>query len=234
MVGLGFGGETADRYFQLLLNIEARPRNIVIRFAPWLISGKAELTQALLSELARGLGEKLGNEVAASFGLLLKRSSEFAPMAGTGLDLVTTTHIGRFASAIGRWSGRMAETMISGPRLDDVREQLRASLRRRAGQKVVVIIDDLDRLTPSEALEMVSLVKSLGDLPNVLYILSYSEGHLAALIHSALGVDGHSFLEKIVQYPKHSVLKDRFTKIRSTMWLRKQRRLCVVNGRKRI
>lgn len=202
-LGSASEAEVADRYFQLRLNVEARPRNIVIRFSPWLIAGKAELTQALLSELARGLEEKLGNEVAESFGQLLKRLSEFAPVAGSGLDLLSANAVGTFASALGKWSGGIADTMISGPTLDEAREQLKACLRRRGDQKVIVIIDDLDRLIPAEALEMVSLVKSLGDLPNVLYVLSYSETHLAALINSAIGVDGHSFLEKIVQYPKH-------------------------------
>ncbi|NEU96024.1 KAP family P-loop NTPase fold protein [Bradyrhizobium uaiense] len=202
-LGSASDAEIADRYFELKLKVEAAPRNIVIRFSPWLIAGKAELTQALLSELARGLEEKLGDEVAASFGKVLKRLSEFAPVVGSGLDLLTSTPVGKVASAFGTWTGGVAGAMISGPTLDDAREQLRASLRSRANQKVVVIIDDLDRLTPAEALEMVSLVKSLGDLPNVLYFLSYSEAQLVELISSALSLDGRSYLEKIVQYPKH-------------------------------
>jgi predicted KAP-like P-loop ATPase len=203
-LGSSSEAEIADRYFQLKLDVESRPRNVVVRFSPWLISGKAELAQALLSELARGLGEKLGNEVAASFGTLLKRLSEFAPVAGSGLDAVSGIHFGRLAgTALGTWSGRVAQTMISGPTLEEARERLKTALRQRRDQKVVVIIDDLDRLTPAEAFEMVSLVKTLGDLPNVLYFLSYSHAQLAALIKSAIDLDGHEFLEKIVQYPKH-------------------------------
>ena len=49
---------------------------------------------------------------------------------------------------------------------------------------------------------MVSLVKSLGDLPNVIYLLSYEESRLAELLETA-GMDGNDFLQRVVQYPVH-------------------------------
>lgn len=93
--------------------------------------------------------------------------------------------------------------MTEGPTLDEVRERLRAALANLKGQKLVVVIDDLDRLTPSETVEMVSLVKNLGDLPNVVYILSYDEVKLSNLINRSLKINGIIFLEKIIQYPVH-------------------------------
>ena len=47
---------------------------------------------------------------------------------------------------------------------------------------------------------MVSLVKSVGDLPNVVYLLSYHDVKLEELIGTAINIDGHEFLEKIIQY----------------------------------
>ena len=73
-------------------------------------------------------------------------------------------------------------------------------LRRLNKQQVLVIVDDVDKLTPFEALQMVSLVKSVGDLPNVVYLLSYHDLKLEELIRKAVDIDGHEFLEKIVQY----------------------------------
>jgi predicted KAP-like P-loop ATPase len=48
---------------------------------------------------------------------------------------------------------------------------------------------------------MVSLVKSLGDLPNVIYLLSFDRTNLAKLLSEGTKLDGTEFLEKIVQYP---------------------------------
>jgi len=48
---------------------------------------------------------------------------------------------------------------------------------------------------------MVSLVKSLGDLPNVIYLLSFDDKNLAKLIYEGTKLDGQEYLRKIVQYP---------------------------------
>lgn len=195
--------ETAFRYWRLKLAIEARPSNIVVRFSPWLIAGRAELASALLSDIARAAGEQLGDDVRQAFAGLVQRLSEFAAIAGPGIDALSGGSLGGLFTASADMTNSLAKKMTTGPTLDAVRERLRASLGRLQGQRLVVIIDDLDRLTPAEATEMVSLVKSLGDLPNVVYILSFDEARLSSLIGSYLEVDGSDYLSKIVQYPVH-------------------------------
>jgi hypothetical protein len=202
-LGSDSDAEIANRYWQLKLRAEQNARTIVVVFSPWLVAGRTELASALLSELARALGDRLGDEVRHAFGELLTRLAEFAPVAGAGLDLATHGVGGALLLAGGSLSGRIAKKMTSGPTLDASRKRLRRLLRNLGDQKILVIIDDLDRLTPLEAVEMVALVKNLGDLPNVVYLLSYDEPNLSNLIHKALEVDGRDFLEKIVQYPVH-------------------------------
>lgn len=190
----------ADRYWRILLKIEEQPRTIVIRFSPWLVAGRTELAVALLSELARALSEKLGNEVNHAFAAVLQRLSDFAPAIGAGLDATTTIGAGRlFASGL-QLSEKIASKLATGPTLDEVRNRLKITLREIPNRQILVVIDDLDRLTPSEAVEMVSLVKSLGDLPNVIYLLGYDERNLTRLIKKSLRLDGYEFLKKIVQY----------------------------------
>lgn len=196
--------DVADYYWQLKCHIDAHPRTIIVRFSPWLISGRAELASALFSDLARALGAKLGDDVKQAFAALLKRLSEFAPVAGAGLDVVTPgAGLGKYVRSGGDWAGRVASQMASGPTLDSIRGELKRTLSRLRDRKVLVILDDLDRLTPPEALEIVSVVKSLGDLPNVIYLLSYSERTLEKLISRAIGLSGREYLEKIVQYGVH-------------------------------
>jgi len=191
----------AEIYYDLLLSIQSKPRTLQVRFSPWLISGRAELANAFLSELARALGDKLGSEVKDSFARLLERLSELAPLAGAGLDLAAGTGLGKLLSSGATLSNKLAVKLTSSLTLDDLRERLRLSLRALSNQRVLVIIDDLDRLTPSEAVEMVSLVKSLGDLPNVIYLLSFDQKNLTKLISESSKLDGGDYLGKIVQYP---------------------------------
>jgi len=193
--------DTADRYWQLLERVEALPKTIVVHFSPWLISGRAELTSALITDLARILGDRLGEDIKRAFGELLKRMLELAPVVGTGLDMAAHGLGASALARVGRDSlGRVAEQMTSGPTLNELRDRVRNSLRELENVKFLVIIDDLDRLTPHEALELVSALKSLADLPNVVYLLSYDSRRLSELIRTAAHVNGHDFLDKIVQY----------------------------------
>ncbi|MGM4991848.1 P-loop NTPase fold protein [Tardiphaga sp. 841_E9_N1_2] len=70
----------ADTYWKLLQTTEGQRRTIQVRFSPWLIAGRSELATALLSELARALGEKLGPGIQKAFASLLGRLGELAPI----------------------------------------------------------------------------------------------------------------------------------------------------------
>lgn len=191
--------DLAERYWRI--DWAAKKKTIVVRFSPWLISGRAELAAGLLSELARSLEAPLGDEIKNAFAAILQRLSQFAPIAGAGLDAATGLPLGKVLSLGVDTSSKFASQMTSGPTLDELRNRLRGLLARLEDQQVLVVVDDLDRLVPTEALEMVSLVKSLGDLPNVIYLLSYDDVKLSELVERAIEIDGHAFLEKIIQYP---------------------------------
>ncbi len=73
------------------------------------------------------------------------------------------------------------------------------SILAAGDHRIIVVVDDLDRLIPSEMRAVFSMVKSLGDLPHVLYVLSFDE----TVVHKALKDSSEKidpdFLEKIVQ-----------------------------------
>jgi hypothetical protein len=48
-----------------------------------------------------------------------------------------------------------------------------SQLLANCGSRFVVIIDDIDRLSPDEAIEVFKLVKSVGQLSNVVYLLAF-------------------------------------------------------------
>lgn len=67
-------------------------------------------------------------------------------------------------------------------------------------RRIVVFVDDLDRLEPREASEVLRLIRVVADLPNIIYVLSYDPEAVAAILTKAVQVDdGAAFLEKIVQ-----------------------------------
>ncbi|MDZ7320118.1 KAP family NTPase [Kosakonia sacchari] len=64
----------------------------------------------------------------------------------------------------------------------------------------IVLIDDLDRLEPEQAVEVVRLVKSVADFPRFRYILCYDRDVLASAVTTGMQVsDGATYLQKILQ-----------------------------------
>jgi len=170
--------------------------NHVVMFNPWMFSSGDDLVARFLSELAavlgarhefRGLARKVADYASSVSGL-----AAFLPVVG-GPAAATLAAAQTVMAAAG-----------AGPTLETQRKQLAAALTEVNG-RIVVFIDDMDRLTDGEIHDVVRLVKLVGDLPRVTYVLSFDAQRVAEV----LGRDvrdpelasrrGHDFLEKIVQ-----------------------------------
>ncbi len=81
--------------------------------------------------------------------------------------------------------------------VDDVREKI-SDLLKSSGIKLVITVDDIDRLLPGEALQILKLVRITACFDNVVYILGYDEGVLSEQIDKKMG---HRYLEKFIQVP---------------------------------
>ena len=82
--------------------------------------------------------------------------------------------------------------------LDEVKRELAEEVR---GLKtpLLIIMGDLDRLTPKEVQEMFQLVKANADFPNLVYLVLFERGAVEKNIEKVLQLNGRDYLEKIVQ-----------------------------------
>ena len=83
-------------------------------------------------------------------------------------------------------------------------EKLHAELSKALSdqkKRFLIVIDDIDRLSPDEALLIFRLVKSVGRLPNVIYLLVYDRDLAESIIAERYPSEGPHYLEKIVQAP---------------------------------
>lgn len=197
----GAESEDADeiyRYFRLKKIVQERPRNLVVRFEPWLVPKGAELASTFIRDVALSIGGRLGRDVEVALKGYVKAVQELAPIAGA----VANSLVPGAGTVVNTLAGLVASPSPETRTLDERKSALEAALSHLHGRKVVIIVDDLDRLLPKEAVQMISLIKGLGRLPNVIYVLGYDEKNLAKLIGSAAKVDGVEYLEKIVQYKR--------------------------------
>lgn len=81
-----------------------------------------------------------------------------------------------------------------------LKNELKHSLEK-IDKKIVVIIDDIDRLSDKEMLLVFKLVKSIADLTNIIYILSFDKNIVVNALNNYNNENGEAFLEKIIQVP---------------------------------
>ena len=66
-------------------------------------------------------------------------------------------------------------------------------------QKLVIVIDDIDRLLPDEELLIFQIVKMLADFPNIVYLLAFDKNKVCNDISKTYHFDGNDYLKKIIQ-----------------------------------
>ena len=158
----------------------------VLRFNPWLFGSADDLVARFFRELSAQLGRSRSErltDVAKALSNLGQSLAPLSPITGT------TGAANLFAKLIGRWTKPQS--------LHDKRNRLSEALEA-SDSRVVVLIDDIDRLELSETRELMRLVRLTSDLPKVVFLLAYDRRHVA----TSLGeneTQGRQYLDKIVQ-----------------------------------
>ena len=72
---------------------------------------------------------------------------------------------------------------------------------KKLNHKFIIFIDDVDRLTDNEILLIMKIIKSIADLPNIIYFISFDRKIVSEALNKYHKNNGDKFLEKIIQIP---------------------------------
>lgn len=195
---LNFICETLARY---------SPRIIVIKFNPWRFAEESTLLRSFFHTISSDLQKSLTKE-ELKLGMSdqkrkddLKRIGNILAEYGDAIGEIPIPFVPMsvFGKAIGTTLKRFSAT-----ELDQQKKEL-SDLLTKYKRKIVVVIDDIDRLSKDEIYSIFRLVKLTADFQHFIYLLAYDEDMVAAAIGSRFGDGGKEagkqFLEKIVQIP---------------------------------
>ncbi|WP_159454425.1 KAP family P-loop NTPase fold protein [Chitinophaga ginsengisegetis] len=70
---------------------------------------------------------------------------------------------------------------------------------RATGRKIVITIDDLDRLYPDEIMEVLKLIRNTADFSNVFYLVGYDKMYVQNAIQTLSDAARQDYLDKIFQ-----------------------------------
>lgn len=195
---VGLYGPWGDGKSTVLNFVEAElatPEIVVVQFNPWLISDEAGLLPAFFAEVARELDVKIGG-ARRQVGNALR-------MVGQFFGSVSVSGDGA-AAAPGSMLGGVADG-IASTSLQALRTDFEKALEE-AGKRVVVIIDDLDRLDDREIRSMFRLIRLAAPFDRLTYLVACDETVVARALGAMQGSSyetGLAYLEKIVQVPLH-------------------------------
>lgn len=216
----GAWGSGKSSFINLVIDSLRRTENPpeIVRFLPWLISSREGLLKELFTEItkaalridsveppatrwkrtlriiwpdrhsAESTRKKKLKKLFARFSSRLVQAGKVAELFGL-VGAGTVAEVGK--SSIDEW--------LSNPSLEGEKASIQKELQLLK-RKIVVFIDDLDRLDPDEVVEVLRLVRAVVDFPNIVFVLCYSQEIVAKNLSTALHIaDGHAYLEKIVQ-----------------------------------
>lgn len=172
---------------------------ILLDFNPWMYRKAPNLTQIFFEELSRAL---------ASYDSAL--ASGFTRYVDHILDKDDSA-----------WLQLGARLLPQGFKAKSTREQYEFLEKEigRLGRKIMIFIDDVDRLDGEELIELFSLIRNSSlSFPHMSYILAYDKEYVASQLQSKFNEHTYRYMEKIVQaeYPLAKItpepLKEAFTK----------------------
>lgn len=181
---------------------------ITLRFVPWRVKNRETLLSSFLPMLIDKINEEASKDPSLSDSVKksLKRVRKYAKVlkfVETGLqplakvvpkgDLNSIELFGAIFKAI--------RTVFEPSTIPDI-EQLHQEAYKTLEKlqiPVLVMIDDVDRLEPTEIVDLLRLVRATAQLPFITFILSFDQIHVINAINKVLNVDGQKFLEKFMQ-----------------------------------
>jgi len=151
---------------------------IIIKFNPWLFSGQKDLLNKFFEELQSNLPDKaLRNKLSKYYRRILPDKISLLKLIGIEYNL---------------------KNLKSIP-LENIKEDIDEYLLE-SGLRLLIVIDDIDRLTAEEIREIFQLIRIV-DLPNIIYLVSFDRNPIINALEEVQGGNGEEYLEKIIQVP---------------------------------
>lgn len=174
-----------------------KERPVIISFNSWCYRSEDGIVAGFFQEFYSGLSSMKGKS-KVNAEVLLKLGARLigpAKLFGLGLELAGMPG----ASGLISSGSEAIKELISE---DEDTEALQRNVEKeieKTEKRFLIVIDDIDRLSPEEAIAIFRVIKSVGRLKNVTYLLSYDRIITEKMIIDKYPPEGSHYLEKIVQ-----------------------------------
>jgi hypothetical protein len=180
---------------------ENSKKPLVVHFNPWLFTEYSQLVSQFFKQISNGIKEdgkaKNAQEAAAAL-------EEYSALFELAVPVVSLSAFGKALAIIGKGLGSRIKKQqeLEQSDLYHQKEKLVQALKKY-NRKIIVIMDDIDRLSNQEIVLIFRLVKSIADLPGIIYLLAFDRDIVVRALNDVQYKDeqGEEYLEKIIQVP---------------------------------
>ena len=162
---------TINEINRLTRHFNENKKPIIIQFNPWNYSDGAQLVSQFFQTLSLKINLKNNSKLSRAGDVLDKYSSLFdytayIPIIGKYLDPLK--------SVISSLGVELKENALEKNSLENQKSKVIKALNE-LDQKIIVIIDDIDRLNNKQIRLIFQLVNSIAGFPNMIYLLSFDK-----------------------------------------------------------
>lgn len=181
---------------------------IVIKFNPWNFTEQNQLITAFLTEVSKSIRTQDNSKEAIRVGeQLITYSKFFVPilfllsvlakedLAKYGFLYQFTQYLPEVFKGVGNAAKSFGE--LKKKTLEEYKDALDKSIKK-LNRKIIIVIDDIDRLNETEIKQVFQLVKLNANFPNTIYLLSFDNEKVIKALGDTTST-GKEYLEKIVQ-----------------------------------
>lgn len=162
------------------------PASVTISFNPWRFSNEDQMLLSFFSELAASIGKSLPNQKEKIVDTVAKYVTPVASFLGKEETL------------------KGLKSLLSEPDLEELKTRIESILSSEK-KRIVVFIDDIDRLDVSEIQAVFRLVKLTANFNYLTFVLAFDKDLVISALNNKFVYNsesiGESFLEKIIQIP---------------------------------
>jgi predicted KAP-like P-loop ATPase len=176
-------------------NLAGRGDRTVLEFNPWMFSSGEQLVSLFFDQLAAQFRLKRPDLDQAAdwledYGQAL---TAFAAIPGPGSLISATGTMMRGTGGLLRRRRKNKDPVVNK------RDRIVGALQQME-QPIIVVVDDVDRLTSSEIRDVFRLVRLTAHFPKVIYLVVFDRNRVEDALEDDTG-DGRAYLDKIVQVP---------------------------------
>ena len=207
-------------------NLTRTGSTTICHFSPWQYESSAQITAEFFGAVSKVFDKPEDKTEKARLRATLFKKLGLAVTIGQigALTASTALAVPLAVPGVFDWLKKLlkvgqdrAEIAAQEPGIAELRSQLLKLFREPDAKKILVMIDDLDRLEDEQIRLILRFVKTTANFPNLNYLLLGERGQLAAALNKISDGQGDRYLEKIVQIPL-TLSRANSHQIRGRLW----------------